>query len=190
VSDTTTVRPAEPDDDQPVTKGDVRDLQALVGHLADTNTWRRIGKWALWILGIIAFVALMLGSVALIQTRAQVQKIAQQQTDIARLNACLAVFAAATADRTGTLAPLSADRQRAQDARSDAEVNLILSTLVPTDGSSKAERLRVYRTALGQLQTAQAIYRDANQAYQAASAAHPPLAPPSEGCATDAVHTG
>lgn len=142
-------------------------LSGKIDHLDTSVRWSRIREIALIGVVIAVCVALILGAVAVVSVRHE--------------NRCIAVFAAATADRTGVLAPLSTDRNNAQDARQDAEANLIL-TLIPNPGTNPAGQHQAFVDALQAFHAAAQTYDKANQAYQQAYSAHPPPAAPSYSC--------
>lgn len=153
-----------------------------VDTLVTSVRWSRIREIVLAVVVAFAVFAVAIGTVALVQVRHQSDETKQLAVQNAQLLRCQAVFSAATADRTGVLAPLSQDRQNALTARSDAEVALILTVLTPAPGSTDASRRTAYMGALAALKDAQTAYKDADEAYANASAAHPPPPNPATAC--------
>lgn len=178
----------EPESNQDVAQaatflgGKLDDIGGKVDTLVTSVRWSRIREIVLAVVVAFAVAAVAVGIWTVVQVRHQSEETARLSLQNAQLIRCQAVFAAATADRTGVLAPLSQDRQNALTARSDAEVALILTVLTPTPGSTLAERRAAYMAALGSLKDAQLTYKQADQAYTDAAAAHPPPANPATAC--------
>lgn len=157
-------------------------IGSKVDTLVTSVRWSRVREIVLAVVVGIALAAVAVSIVTIIQVRHQAEDTARLSAQNARLLACQAVFSAATADRTGVLAPLSQERQDALTGRSDAEAALILTVLTPAPGSTQASRRQAYMTALATLRDAQETYKEANQAYNNAYAAHPPPPAPATAC--------
>lgn len=158
------------------------DIGGKVDTLVTSVRWSRIREYVLAVVVALALVALGVSIALYSQVRHQSQDTARLSVQNAQLLRCQAVFSAATADRTGVLAPLSQERQNALTARSDAEVALILTVLTPAPGSTPAQRRSAYMASLAALKDAQTAYKQDDQAYTAASAAHPPPPSPATAC--------
>lgn len=153
--------------DETVTKGEVVDLTGAVRELASKFKWQQ--RLTLGLLAAVVGVALALalGATALVQVRHE--------------NQCIAGLAAASADRTGALAPLSTARTLAQDAQQDAQTALLFHAIT-TFGDTPKVRATTLGTDVQAFKTAHENYVNANQAYQQAYAANPPPRVPSFHC--------
>lgn len=125
---------------------------------------RKAGVLLFILIGLVA-VALVLGGWSLLQVRST--------------NRCLSVVVAATADRTGTLAPLATARTQADQRQTAALTQLVLDAVPqpgrPFDHDAFARDGAIYRQAV-------AAYQKADEAYQRAYEAHPPPRAPSDAC--------
>jgi hypothetical protein len=137
---------------------------AMQAQTRELGRHRKAG-WLLFILIGLVAVALVLGGWALLQVKST--------------NRCLTVVVAATADRTGVLAPLATARTRADQRQTSALTQLVLDAVPqpgkPFDRDQYFRDGSVYRQAV-------AAYQKADQAYQEAYVAHPPPPPPSKAC--------
>lgn len=142
-------------------------LSGKIDHLDNSVRWSRIREVALIAVMVLVVAALVMGAWALVSVRSEQR--------------CVASLAAASADRVGVLAPLSAELNNARDGRQDAETNLIL-TVIPRAGQSQAQQRLAFTQALQAVSTAAATYDKANDAYQQAYSAHPPPVAPAYSC--------
>ncbi len=152
----------EPDDPLVL---EIRGLREDVQHLAETNRWRRVGRFALAGGMVISLAAVVAFSFILEQQRTQ--------------NRCLRVVVAATADRTGLLAPLAQARSKADRALARAQAAVIIAA-VPKPPAKFNEA--VFELAANTFRDAKAADDVANDVYDQAYAANPPPPSPSDAC--------
>jgi hypothetical protein len=152
---------------QPVTRGDANRLTAAVEGLSAKFKWQQRLTAGLIVAFVGVCVALGLGALALVQVRHE--------------NACVASLAAASADRTGSLAPLNNAKNAAADAQSDASSNLLFHAIT-TFGESPAQRAAVLKPDTEAFTAAHEAYIAARDAYNRAYAAEPPPAPHKYAC--------
>lgn len=148
---------------QPVTRGDVTSLTAAVERLTGKFKWQQRLTAGLIVAFVGVCVALGLGATALVQIRHE--------------NACVASLAAASADRTGALAPLNNAKNTAADAQADASSNLLFHAIT-TFGDTPAQRDAALAADSKAFAAAHEAYLAARDAYNQAYAANPtPVAP-------------
>ena len=157
----------ENDRDLPVTRGEAVDLTDAVVELTKRFRWQQRLTAGLIAAFVLVCIALGLGADALVQLRHE--------------NACVAGLAAASADRTGVLAPLSTARTNAQDALSAAQSALLLDA-ISTAGQPPTQRIATLGPDEKAFEAAVVTYRDANTAYQDAVKGNPPPAVPDFHC--------
>lgn len=144
---------------------EIRGLREDVQHLAATNRWRRVGRIALGVGVAISLAAVGVFGVIGQQLRTQ--------------NRCLRVVVAATADRTGVLAPLAQARSKADRTLARAQAAVIIAA-VPKP-PAKFDQV-IFDTAAAAFRDAKAEDDAANDVYDEAYAAHPPPPSPTDVC--------
>lgn len=145
--------------DRPVTRGDADRIITSLDRLTAKYRWTLALSVAVAVALVGVCVAVVLGGVALVQVRHESQ--------------CVAALAAASADRTGALAPLASARSAAQDAQANADADLVFKAIT-TAGETAAQRRADTAADVLAFTAAHQTYQSANEAYQQAYAANPP----------------
>lgn len=138
--------------DQPVTKREAINLTNALTAFTRKFRWQQL-------LSAGVVIALLVEGYLLIQQRQEAQ--------------CVASLAAASADRTGALAPLNNAKNAAADAQSDASSNLLFHAIT-TFGDTPAQRTAALRPDTAAFTAAHLSYIAARDAYNKAAAENKP----------------
>lgn len=153
--------------DKPVTRGDADRIITSVDRLTSKYRWTLALSVAVTVAMIFAGIAIYLGGTALVQLKHE--------------NACVASLAAASAGRTGELAPLSTAENAARDAQSDASSNLLFHAIT-TFGDTAAQREAALAPDTAAFTAAHVAYLSARDAFNTAARDNPPPKSTSPDC--------